>query len=86
MGKTVTFTGTGAGNMASVTTNPDGTFTATGTAPTTVATGWTVQAHFAADSLYGIADSMYKVTIRFVQHRYHQTQLLLQQLMAMGLQ
>ena len=56
-GKSVTFTGTGAGNMASVTTNPDGTFTATGTAPTAVATGWMVQAHFAGDSLYRAADS-----------------------------
>jgi hypothetical protein len=56
-GKTITFTGTGAGNIASVTTSPDGTFTATGTAPSTVATGWTVQAHFAGDSLYAPADS-----------------------------
>ena len=57
VGKTITFTGTDAGNIASVTTNPDGTFTDTGTAPTTVAIGWTVKAHFAGDTLYGSADS-----------------------------
>jgi hypothetical protein len=56
-GKTITFTGTGAANLASVITNPNGTFTASGTAPSTVATGWTVQAHFAGDTLYGSADS-----------------------------
>jgi YVTN family beta-propeller protein len=56
-GKTITFTGTGAGNIASVTTNPNGTFTATGLAPASVNNGWTVQAHFAGDSLYAPADS-----------------------------
>ena len=56
-GKTITFTGTGAGNIASVTTNPNGTFTATGLAPANVNNGWTVQAHFAGDDLYAPADS-----------------------------
>jgi YVTN family beta-propeller protein len=57
-GKTITFTGTGASNLAAVTTNTDGTFTASGTAPSTVANGWKVQAHFAAgDNLYSGKDS-----------------------------
>jgi hypothetical protein len=56
-GKTVTFTGTGAANLASVATNLNGTFTATGLAPNSINNGWTVQTHFAGDSLYGSADS-----------------------------
>ena len=56
-GKTITFTGTGAANLASETTNIDGTFTAKGKAPSTLATGWTVQAHFVDDSVYNSADS-----------------------------
>jgi hypothetical protein len=56
-GKTITFTGTGAANIASVTTNRDGTFTASGLAPTTINNRWTVQAHFTADNLYRAADS-----------------------------
>ena len=56
-GKTITFTGTGAGDISSVTTNPDGTFTATGAAPNMVATEWTVQAHFAGDSSYEASNS-----------------------------
>jgi YVTN family beta-propeller protein len=57
-GKTITFNGTGASNLAAVTTNTDGTFTASGTAPSTVANGWKVQAHFAAgDNLYSGKDS-----------------------------
>ncbi|PWU79028.1 MAG: hypothetical protein DLM72_19475 [Candidatus Nitrosopolaris wilkensis] len=56
-GKSITFTGNGAGNLISVITNPDGTFSATGISPNTVATGWTVQAHFAGDSVYAPADS-----------------------------
>ncbi|PWU81272.1 MAG: hypothetical protein DLM72_07765 [Candidatus Nitrosopolaris wilkensis] len=56
-GKNIAFTGTGASSMASVTTNTDGTFTASGISPNTVATGWTVQAHFAGDSLYDAAKS-----------------------------
>ena len=56
-GKAITFTGTGAANLASVNTNTDGTFTASGKAPSTVATAWTVQAHFAPDSTYQASDS-----------------------------
>jgi hypothetical protein len=56
-GKTITFSGTGASSISSVTTNPDGTFTAFGFAPNSVATGWTVQAHFAGDSIYNRGDS-----------------------------
>jgi hypothetical protein len=58
-GKTITFSGTGAGSISSVTTNPDGTFTAFGTAPGTVNTGLllSVQAHFAGDSGFGFSDS-----------------------------
>ncbi|MGB7954356.1 MAG: hypothetical protein WCF23_10265, partial [Candidatus Nitrosopolaris sp.] len=55
--KTVTFTGTGADNIGSVSTNPDGTFTVTGLTPTSVNNGWTVQAHFAGDSLHAAVDS-----------------------------
>ena len=43
-GKTISFTGTGVADLAPVTTNPDGTFTVSGISPSTVATGWTVQA------------------------------------------
>jgi hypothetical protein len=42
-GQTIMFDGTGASTIASTTTNSDGTFTATGFAPSNVATGWTVQ-------------------------------------------
>jgi hypothetical protein len=56
-GKTITFTGTGAAQLASETTNIDGTFTAKGKAPSTLATGWTVQAHFVGDSVHNAADS-----------------------------
>src|SRR5919199_6437752 len=59
-GATITFDGTGAANLQSVTTNTDGTFTAKGKAPSTVATGWGVQAHFAGDDSYNKADSTSK--------------------------
>ena len=39
-GATITFDGTGAENLQSITTNSDGTFTAKGKAPSTVGTGW----------------------------------------------
>jgi hypothetical protein len=51
--KTVTFSGTGAAGLSSVTTNPDGTFSVTGLSPSTVATGWQVNANFAGGSTYG---------------------------------
>ena len=69
--ETITFTGTGTSNLASVTTNTDGTFTATGTAPTTVNSGWTVQAHFAGDSYDKASDSeiqSYSTLVNTVQH------------------
>jgi peptidoglycan/xylan/chitin deacetylase (PgdA/CDA1 family) len=56
-GEAITFKGTGAANLPSVTTNPDGTFTAKGKAPSTVATGWQVSAQFAGDSTYSSATS-----------------------------
>ena len=56
-GATITFDGTGAENLQSVTTNSDGTFTAKGKAPSTVATGWNVQAHFAGDNVNKKSDS-----------------------------
>ena len=59
-GATITFDGTGAENLQSVTTNSDGTFTAKGKAPSTVATGWNVQAHFAGDSTHDTSISLPK--------------------------
>jgi hypothetical protein len=57
-GVTITFDGTGAANLQPVTTNADGASTAKGKAPSTVATGWDVQAHFARDILlYKKSDS-----------------------------
>jgi len=56
-GKTITFTGTGATNLVSVVTKPDGTFSSSGLAPSTVQSGWTVQAHFAGDSNDNPSDS-----------------------------
>jgi peptidoglycan/xylan/chitin deacetylase (PgdA/CDA1 family) len=56
-GATITFDGTGATNLQPVTTNADGTFTAKGTAPSTVATGWKVEAHFAGDNHHDKVDS-----------------------------
>jgi predicted phosphodiesterase len=48
-GQTITLTGTGINPQQTVSakTQSDGTFTATFTAPSTVASGWTVQAHYA---------------------------------------
>src|SRR5919198_5024309 len=66
-GATITFNGTGAATLQSVTTNADGTFTAKGKAPSTVATGWKVEAHFAGDSTYDQATSLPK-TYNTIQH------------------
>ena len=57
-GATIAFDGTGADNLPDVITNADGTFTATGASPTTVATGWKVQAHFASNTEYSGSDSI----------------------------
>ena len=57
-GATIAFDGTGADNIPDVITNADGTFTATGASPATVATGWKVQAHFASNTEYSGSDSI----------------------------
>jgi hypothetical protein len=60
-GKTIHFDGTGVIPAASdQTTDSSGKAIATGTAPDTVASGWTYQAHFAGDSLYSAKDSSVK--------------------------
>jgi peptidoglycan/xylan/chitin deacetylase (PgdA/CDA1 family) len=59
-GKTIRFDGTGVIAVADQVTGTDGKATGTGTAPNTVATGWTYQAHFAGDSLYNAKDSAIK--------------------------
>jgi large repetitive protein len=59
-GATITFDGTGADNVPDVVTNADGTFTATGASPATVATGWKVQGHFAGNSDYTASNSLVK--------------------------
>ncbi len=50
--RTVTFNGTGAEGLELVVTRSDGSFSSGGTSPTSVATNWTVQTHFAGDDLY----------------------------------
>jgi hypothetical protein len=72
-GKTIAFSGTGASNLASIVTNSDGTFTTSGISPTTVATGWTVQARFAGDSQYISKDG----TMRSYNTLKHNTSLTL---------
>jgi 5-hydroxyisourate hydrolase-like protein (transthyretin family) len=57
-GATISFDGTGADNLPDVVTNADGTFTASGKSPTTVATGWKVQAHFVGNTDYSGSDSI----------------------------
>jgi PKD domain len=56
-GATISFDGTGADNLQDVVTNADGTFTASGASPSSVATTWTVQAHFAGNTGYSSSDS-----------------------------
>ncbi|MDQ4067782.1 MAG: sulfatase-like hydrolase/transferase, partial [Thermoproteota archaeon] len=59
-GKKIHFNGTGVIGVVSdekTTANSSGKAIATGTAPDTVATGWTYQAHFYGDSLYSAKDS-----------------------------
>jgi large repetitive protein len=65
-GKTISFDGTGAPNLQSTVTGPDGSFSTTGAAPQTVATGWTVQAHFAGDASYN--PSMATATYNTLKH------------------
>jgi hypothetical protein len=59
-GATITFDGTGANNLPDVVTNSDGTFTVKGASPSSVATGWKVQAHFAGNSDYAASNSVIK--------------------------
>jgi hypothetical protein len=65
-GKTISFDGTGAANLQLTVTGSDGSFSSTGAAPQTVATGWTVQAHFAGDASY--APSMATATYNTLKH------------------
>lgn len=53
----ISFNGTGATNLSQAVTNGTGFFTSSGMTPNTVASGWTVQAHFAGDSKYYNSDS-----------------------------
>jgi len=60
-GKTISFSGTGViPSPQSGTTDSTGKVNVTGTAPNTVATGWTYEAEFAGDSLYNAKDSTTK--------------------------
>jgi hypothetical protein len=59
-GKTIHFDGTGVIGVPDKRTDSSGKAIATGTAPKTVAPGWTYQAHFAGDSLYEKKDSTIK--------------------------
>ncbi len=59
-GKTIHFDGTGVIGVSDKITNGTGKAIGIGTAPSAVATGWTVQAHFAGDSLYLSTDSIVK--------------------------
>jgi hypothetical protein len=54
--------------LPSVLTNSDGTFSVVGTAPDTVASGWTVQAHFAGDADY-LPDDSNTRTYSTLKHR-----------------
>ncbi len=67
-GVTVTFDGTGIIAVShEVVSDSAGKAKLTGTAPDTVASGWTYQAHFAGDSLYSNKDSTVK-TYRTTKH------------------
>ena len=65
-GKNISFDGTGAANLQSTVTASDGSFSSTGAAPQTVATGWIVQAHFAGDASYD--PSMTSATYSTLKH------------------
>ncbi len=58
--KTIHFNGTGVIGVSDQITNERGNVVGTGTAPSIVATGWKVQAHFAVDKLYLKKDSIIK--------------------------
>jgi len=59
-GRTIHFNGTGVIGVSDQITNGTGIAIGTGTAPSTVASGWAAQAHFAGDSLYLSTDSVVK--------------------------
>src|SRR5438132_4100108 len=59
--KTINWTGTGVIAVANKVTDSTGKATGTGTAPNTVASGWTVIAHFAGDVSYAAANSSTQV-------------------------
>jgi hypothetical protein len=59
-GRTIHFDGTGVIGVSDVPTDATGIALSTGTAPNTVATGWTVQSHYAGDSLYKNVNSAVK--------------------------
>ncbi len=56
-GMTITFTGSGAGDLSSVSTDVDGLFSSTGPSVDTTEDGLEVQAHFDGTSVYEPADS-----------------------------
>jgi hypothetical protein len=57
--RTITFTGTGViPSPLSASTDSTGKATVTGTAPSTIASGWTYQSHYAGDSLYNSLNSV----------------------------
>ncbi len=58
--RTIHYDGTGVIAVSDATTNSTGVAVGQGTAPSTVGTGWTVQAHLAGDALYKSADSVIK--------------------------
>jgi len=55
--KAIFFNGTGAINIPPAITNGSGFYSSSGAAPSTVSTGWTVQAHFVRDAVYLQSDS-----------------------------
>jgi hypothetical protein len=56
-GATIAFTGTGAANLPKAITASDGTFSTSGKAPNTVATGWTVQAQYGGGGIHASTNS-----------------------------
>jgi len=49
-GATITFTGSGAGNLVHATTDSNGRYTSTGNSPATAGTDWEVEAHYAGSA------------------------------------
>jgi hypothetical protein len=57
-GATITFTGTGAADLASKITNSAGSYSSNGASPKIVASGLTVQTHYAGNTSYSATDSL----------------------------